>query len=89
MSDELDAATIAEYRRVLDEAARQLGADTGQRVAGATAAVFAALDRLDRRQKETCAIVRELAGLSITAADMFDRPEFVALTERARRVIGA
>jgi hypothetical protein len=85
--DELDAATIAAYRRVLDEAARQLDAQAGQRVAGATAAVFAALDRLDRRQREMRSIVRELAGLgpgAVTGAS----PEIVVLVERARSVVG-
>jgi hypothetical protein len=86
--DDLDLATIERYRRVLEEAAAQLDARDSRRVAGATAAVFAALDRRDAENREMRAIVRDLAGLTFTAADMFDSPVLVALAERARRLVG-
>jgi hypothetical protein len=83
--DELDATTIAEYRKVLDEAAAQLGAGAGQRVAGATAAVFTALDRRDYELRELLAIVRALADLPIVSGEP---PALVALIERARTLTG-
>ncbi len=82
--DELDRATIERYRRVLDEAAAQLGARQAQRVAGATAAVFAALDKRDDERRELLAIVRALADLPMAAGEP---PVLIALIERARKVI--
>jgi hypothetical protein len=68
-SDDLDLATIETYRRVLEEAAAQLDARQAQRVAGATAAVFAALDRRDHERRELRAIAQALADLPITQAN--------------------
>jgi len=84
--DDLDLATIERYRKVLEEAAAQLGAGAGQRVQGATAAVFRALDRLDYERRELRAIAAALAGLTpgaITGAS----PEILAIIERARNVV--
>jgi hypothetical protein len=86
--DELDAATIAHYRRVLDEAAAQIGTTAGQRVAGATAAVFAALDRIDGKQREMRAIVGELAALAPGGAAGASSEQLDALVERARKAMG-
>ncbi len=86
LPEELDARTLAEYRRVLEEAAAQLGVQTSQRVAGATAAVFAALDRRDHERRELLGIARALAGLTpgaTTGASL----EILALIERARKLV--
>jgi len=82
--DELDLATIEKYRRVLEEAAAQLDARQAQRVVGATAAVFAALDRRDYERRELLAIVRALADLPIVSGEP---PVLAALIERARKVV--
>jgi len=83
--DELDRATTEKYRRVLDEAAAQLDARQARRVAGATAAVFAALDKRDYERRELLAIVRALADLPVVSGEP---PALVALIERARKVVG-
>jgi hypothetical protein len=86
-NDEIDLATIERYRKVLEEAAAQLGAGAGQRVAGATAAVFAALDKRDHERRELLGIARALAGLT-TGAATGASPEVLAIIERARKVVG-
>ncbi len=85
--DELDRATIEKYRKLLEEAAAQLDARQAQRVAGATAAVFAALDRRDHERRELLGIAHALAGLT-PGATTGASPEILVLIERARALVG-
>ncbi len=84
--EESDAAQLAAYRALIEQAAAALAPETSRRVAGATAAVFAALDRRDHERRELLAIAHDLAGLPL--APIAASPELVALVERARRLVG-
>jgi hypothetical protein len=64
---DLDAATLNEYRRTIEEAAAQLDASgehaVGASVASATAAIFAALARRDEERREMRSIMQATAML--------------------------
>jgi hypothetical protein len=80
-----DAATLEEYRRTIEEAAAQLGASgehaVGQRVAGATAALFAALARRDAHNHAMRQLVAAVAALQPMA------PVPAELVEQARALV--
>jgi hypothetical protein len=65
-NDDLDAATLAHYRQVIERAA---AGDPSAR--GATAAVFAALDRRDARDKEMRNIVWAVADMTPDDCPMY------------------
>ncbi len=87
MSEDLDAAQLATYRALIEQAAAALAPETSRRVAGATAAIFSVLDRHDAERRELRAIAQALAGLT-PGATTGASPEIVALIERARRLVG-
>ncbi len=94
-----DAQTLAHYRRVLEQAARELarrgdGASvSGMQVASATGALFAALARRDERERAMLAVVRAVADgrvFSENPGAAILLPEHSAQwVERARQLVAA